>query len=78
MYWAEELANQNEDEELKNQFEEVAKYLKENEEKIMKDLIDCQGKPQDINGYYWPDEDKVYKAMRPSETLNKVIDELLK
>ena len=78
MYWAEELANQNEDAELKNQFVEVAKYLKENEEKIMKDLIDCQGKPQDINGYYWPDEDKVYKAMRPSETLNKVIDELLK
>ena len=78
MYWAEELAAQNEDAELKAQFEDVAKYLKENEEQIMKDLIDCQGKQQDIDGYYLPDENKVYKAMRPSETLNKVINELLK
>ena len=75
-YWAEALAQQNEDEELKKIFEPIAKELAENEEKIIKDLTDCQGAPQDIGGYYYPDESRVEKVMRPSETLNSIIEKI--
>ncbi|WP_035589169.1 NADP-dependent isocitrate dehydrogenase [Hippea jasoniae] len=75
-YWAEALAQQNEDEELKRIFEPIAKELAENEEKIIKDLTDCQGAPQDIDGYYYPDEEKIEKVMRPSETLNSIIEKI--
>lgn len=54
----------------------VYKQLSENEEKINKELIGAQGKPQDIGGYYRPDDAKASKAMRPSETLNAIIDSL--
>ena len=75
-YLAEALAKQDEDEELKKTFEPIAKKLAENEEKIIKDLDEVQGKSYDLKGYYWPDEEIVEKVMRPSETLNRIIDEI--
>ncbi len=76
LYWAEALAKQNEDAELKTIFSKVATDLKANEEKINQELIDAQGKPQDIGGYYVIDETKMSNAMRPSVTLNKIIDSI--
>ncbi|MCD6366540.1 MAG: NADP-dependent isocitrate dehydrogenase [Bacteroidales bacterium] len=77
MYWAEALAEQNEDNDLKVQFTPVAKQLAENEAKIMEELNAAQGKPQDIGGYYLPDNTKAEKAMRPSTILNSFIDALV-
>ncbi|GAB2776001.1 NADP-dependent isocitrate dehydrogenase [Salinimicrobium soli] len=74
LYWAEALAEQNEDEELKSHFSKVAKDLKDNEDKILEELLDAQGSPVDIGGYYHPEEEKVSRAMRPSETLNSIIN----
>ncbi|SDG74582.1 NADP-dependent isocitrate dehydrogenase [Psychroflexus sediminis] len=74
LYWAKALASQNEDSVLKAEFEKVAKYLKENEDKINEELLEAQGEPQDIDGYFFPDEDKVTQRMRPSATLNSIID----
>lgn len=76
LYWAQELANQSKDADLKAKFEPVAKTLTENEAKINEELIAAQGKPQDVGGYYQPDDAKAEKAMRPSATLNSVIDDL--
>ncbi|PLA74005.1 NADP-dependent isocitrate dehydrogenase [Hydrogenovibrio sp. SC-1] len=76
MYWAEELAAQTEDAELKARFEKVAAALSENEELIMSELNGVQGKAMDIGGYYKFDQTLVSQAMRPSATLNKVIDTL--
>lgn len=73
-YWAKALAEQNEDSVLKAEFEKVANYLDENEHKISKELIDAQGDPQDIKGYFFPDEEIVTQKMRPSATLNSIID----
>ncbi len=73
-YWAEALAEQDEDKELKERFTKVASELKENEEKITAELLEAQGKPVDIGGYYLPDEELLEKAMRPSPTLNAIID----
>ncbi|MBC2682157.1 NADP-dependent isocitrate dehydrogenase [Corynebacterium sp. 4HC-13] len=78
MYWARELANQTTDTELAEVFKPVAEALEANAEKIAKDLIDCQGKPVDLGGYYWVDEEKTNKVMRPSETFNAIIDGLNK
>ena len=77
MYWAEALANQNDDAELKDIFEKVYNSLKENETKINEELISAQGKKVDIGGYYVIDEEKMVKAMRPSQTLNNIIDAIL-
>jgi isocitrate dehydrogenase len=74
MYWAEALAEQAKDKALAAQFAKVAKQLQENEEKINAELIGAQGKPQDIGGYYNPDPVKTEKAMRPSPTLNAIVD----
>lgn len=74
MYWAEALAAQTKDPELAARFANVAKQLQENEEKINAELIGAQGKPQDIGGYFMPDPVKTEKAMRPSATLNAIID----
>jgi len=74
LYWAEALAEQNEDQEIRSRFEKIANALKANEEKINEELIAAQGKPVDIGGYFFPDEDLAEKQMRPSETLNKIID----
>jgi isocitrate dehydrogenase len=74
MYWAQELAAQKEDPGLAAKFTKVAKQLEENESKINSELISAQGKPQDVGGYYRPDPKKAAKAMRPSQTLNSIID----
>ncbi|MCK7525282.1 MAG: NADP-dependent isocitrate dehydrogenase, partial [Ignavibacteriales bacterium] len=74
LYWAEALANQNDDAELKNRFTKIYKELSANEEKIVKDLISVQGKPVDVGGYFMPDEKKASAVMRPSTTFNKIID----
>ncbi|GFE60975.1 NADP-dependent isocitrate dehydrogenase [Geobacter sp. AOG2] len=74
MYWAEALAEQTKDKDLAARFAKVAQQLKENEAKINEELIGAQGKPQDIGGYYQPDPAKTEKAMRPSPTLNAIVD----
>ena len=76
LYWAEALANQNDDTELKSRFEKIYNELSANEEKIVKDLILVQGKPADIGGYYLPDDKKAFAVMRPSETFNMIVDEM--
>jgi isocitrate dehydrogenase len=76
MYWAQALAAQDKDADLKAKFAPVAKALTENEAKINEELIGAQGKPQDLGGYYRPDTAKVSKAMRPSATLNTIIDSI--
>ena len=74
LYWAEALAAQDKDAALKARFAPVAKALRENEAKINAELIGAQGKPQDLGGYYQPDPVKTGAAMRPSATLNAIID----
>ena len=74
MYWAEALANQTADAEIAEKFKSVAQSLKENEAKINEELIASQGKPQNIDGYYKSDENKTFAAMRPSFTLNSIIN----
>jgi isocitrate dehydrogenase len=74
LFWAEALAAQDKDPQLKARFAPVAKALRENEAKINAELIGAQGKPQDLGGYYQPDPAKAGKAMRPSPTLNAIID----
>ncbi len=73
MYWAQELAAQNDDAELKAEFEPIAKALTENEEKIMAELVAGHGTPADMGGYYLADDAKTSAAMRPSATLNSII-----
>ena len=74
LYWAEALAKQNQDAELQARFTAVAHQLAANEDKIVQELIDAQGQPVDIGGYYLPNDDMIAKAMRPSATLNAIID----
>ena len=78
MYWARELANQDRDAELAQIFAPVADALEEKEKEISQKLIDVQGSPADLGGYYWLDDDKVNKVMRPSEVFNEIIDSLKK
>jgi isocitrate dehydrogenase len=73
-YWAEALAAQTKDKDLAARFAKVAQQLQENEAKINSELIGAQGKPQDIGGYYNPNPAKTEKAMRPSATLNAIVD----
>ena len=73
MYWAQELANQNIDEALKAEFTPIAKQLADNEQAIIKELNDIQGKPTDLGGYYEPDEALINQVMRPSETFNAIL-----
>ena len=75
-YWAEALANQTKDAELASKFANLAKTLTEQEDKINAELIDAQGKAQDIAGYYFPNDELASKAMRPSATLNAAIDSI--
>jgi isocitrate dehydrogenase len=74
LYWARALAGQTEDRELAAKFGQLAKTLSDNEAKIEKELLDAQGKPVDLGGYYHFDDAKTSKAMRPSATLNAAID----
>jgi isocitrate dehydrogenase len=73
-YWAEQLAAQNDDAELKERFAEVFRELKDNEAKILGEIAAAEGKATDIGGYYLPNDDLATKAMRPSSTLNAIID----
>ncbi len=77
LYWAEALASQNTDLNLKNQFAPIAKDLKTNETKIVNELNGVQGKSIDIGGYYMPDQLKVGNAMRPSKTFNDIISKII-
>ncbi|HEY5642841.1 MAG TPA: NADP-dependent isocitrate dehydrogenase [Woeseiaceae bacterium] len=74
LYWAQELAEQSTDAELRAQFAPLARALADNEAKIVEDLIAVQGGPVDIGGYYQPDDALATAAMRPSATLNGIID----
>ncbi len=73
MYWAEALANQTNDAELKSIFSPIASEFKANETTINSELIAAQGKHQDIGGYYQPNPELTGKAMRPSETFNSIL-----
>ena len=74
LYWAEALAAQSEDAELASRFAPIAEQLRSNEEKINSELIEAQGQPVDLDGYFRPDDEKAAAAMRPSTTLNAIID----
>ena len=76
MYWAQALAEQNEDGELKAVFAPVAQQFVDNEKKIVAELNEVQGRPADIGGYYRPNRSLVSQVMRPSAILNAVIDDL--
>ncbi|TNJ36714.1 NADP-dependent isocitrate dehydrogenase [Prosthecochloris vibrioformis] len=76
MYWAQALAAQDKDQELKARFAPVAEQLTANEEKIVGELNAAQGSPVDLGGYFMPDDAKAFAAMRPSATLNAIIDGL--
>ena len=76
LYWAEALANQTQDPELQARFTEVAQELAANQDKIVQELNDAQGRPVDIGGYYLPNDEMAAKAMRPSATLNAIVDSI--
>jgi isocitrate dehydrogenase len=73
LYWAQELAAQKEDAELAAAFAPLAKKLADNEQKIVAELLEVQGKRVDIGGYYKPDDAKVKAVMRPSATFNSAL-----
>jgi isocitrate dehydrogenase len=74
LYWAQALAAQTTDKKIADKFTKIAKDLSDNEKKIEGELLAAQGKPQNVGGYYHPDDAKAAKAMRPSATLNAIID----
>src|SRR3990170_1142646 len=74
LYWAQALAGQSKDKEMQARFAKLAQQLGENEEKINQELLGAQRKPQDLGGYYDPDPGKTSKGMRPSATLNAIVD----
>ncbi|MEH0110407.1 NADP-dependent isocitrate dehydrogenase [Tersicoccus sp. MR15.9] len=76
LYWAQELAQQDADAELAAAFADVAAALKENEQTIGEELLAVQGSPVDLGGYYRPDEQKAFSVMRPSATLNGILEAL--
>jgi isocitrate dehydrogenase len=76
LYWAQELAAQNDDQELKRIFAPVAQELEAKLEVILQELQAVKGKPVDLGGYYHPDPAKMQAAMRPSATFNKILDSI--
>ncbi len=74
LYWAQELAEQAEDQELADHFAELAKSLSEKEDAIIAEFAEVQGDSVDIGGYYYPDREKTTAVMRPSETLNDALE----
>jgi len=78
MYWAEALATQTTDAEIAAAFAPIARAMQENEAKINDELIAAQGSSQDVGGYYHPNADKASAAMRPSATLNQIVDGISK
>ncbi|MBT9544976.1 MAG: NADP-dependent isocitrate dehydrogenase [Candidatus Sericytochromatia bacterium] len=73
LYWAQALALQAEDAELKAKFGPIAEQLSSQEDKIVAELLEVQGAPVDMGGYYHPDDEKLAQAMRPSQTLNQIL-----
>jgi len=76
LYWAEELAQQEQSSVLREKFEPIHNLLKDNEDTINSELLNAQGKKVDIGGYYLPDPQLVAEAMRPSTTLNSILEKL--
>ncbi|MCX4188986.1 NADP-dependent isocitrate dehydrogenase [Methylophaga sp. OBS3] len=76
LYWAEALAEQTDDAELKAVFAPAAKAMRESEVKIIADFTAVQGNKVDMGGYYLPDDEKMLKIMRPSETFNQILQTL--
>ena len=76
LHWAQALAAQDDDEELQARFADVARRLGENEETITTELLEAQGAPVDIGGYFRPDDAAVTRVMRPSPTFNAIIDSM--
>ena len=76
LYWAQTLAEQSKDADVKARFSKVAVKLAENEEKIIDEMNAAQGQPVDIGGYYRPDREKTTQAMRPSPTFNAIVDSI--
>ena len=76
LYWAQALAEQEADPELQSRFSNIAGELSDNETKILGELDAAQGDPVDIGGYFMPDDQKASEAMRPSQTLNKIISDI--
>jgi isocitrate dehydrogenase len=72
-YWAQALANQDRDAQLRAEFEPIASKLVESEDQILSELIAAQGSAVDIGGYYHPDATKAAAAMRPSSTFNEIV-----
>ncbi len=75
-YWAQTLGEQNEDAELKAKFAPIAKQLKDNEAKILAEIAAVEGKPTDIGGYYKPNDELAFAALRPSVTFNAIVDSI--
>jgi isocitrate dehydrogenase len=73
-FWAEELAKQDQDAELAEEYAPIAKGMSENEEAISQELIDVQGEPVDIEGYYKPNRMILYSLMRPCKKFNQLVD----
>ena len=74
-YWAQALADQNDDAELQQRFSDLAQALSEQESAIVQELNGVQGKAVDVGGYYRPDFDLATAMMRPSDTLNRLLDQ---
>ncbi len=74
MWWAQAMAEQTDDPDLADLFGPLADALSAAEETILQELIECQGKPMDIGGYYFPDPALAAEAMRPSSTFNQIVD----
>ncbi|MBB1403857.1 NADP-dependent isocitrate dehydrogenase [Pseudoalteromonas sp. SG45-1] len=77
LFWAQELAKQNDDSELKAQFTQIASDLESNKEQIVSELNDAQGPAVDLGGYFQPNDDAAFKAMRPSTTFNDILAKLV-
>ena len=74
LYWAQALVEQTEDAGLSDHFAPLAQQLADNEDAIVEELVSVQGQPMDIGGYYAPDPALATTAMRPSATLNEIVD----
>lgn len=76
LYWAQELAAQNDDQDLKRRFTPIAQQLEANLDVILQEINAAKGKPVDLGGYYHPDRQKVQAAMRPSATFNRILESI--
>lgn len=76
LYWAKALAGQSDHPAIQEKFAPIAAKLEAQRETILQELLDAQGKPQDIGGYYLPDPQKIGQAMRPSSSFNKILDQM--